>query len=103
MNTQGNEYALLSLSATAKLMQISPSTLAKLINEGKIGVLCMGKREKIPMSEIRRYVDDNMVRGVRSNFNFNKMNPHDILSRPQKMEGTMNGDQILKNLLAQER
>jgi len=84
-------------------MKISPSTLTGLINEGKIGVLSIGKREKIPMVELIRYIKENIVRTkTREDYYFNERSPHDILIEPRKSRGTMNGDQILNDLLEKE-
>lgn len=59
---QDESIGLLSFSKAAKKMGIGKDTLGNLIQSGKIGVIQAGKRNKIAVREIIRYIDENTVR-----------------------------------------
>lgn len=57
-----DELRLLSFSAAAKRMKIGRENLYDLIKHGKIGTIQIGKRSKIAVREILRFIDENTVR-----------------------------------------
>ena len=57
-----DELRLLSFSETAKRMKIGMENLYDLIKSGKIGTIQVGKRSKIAVREILRFIDENTVR-----------------------------------------
>lgn len=61
MKTTG-QYKLYSITQAAREMHIGKDTLYRLIYEGKIGVIKIGKREKIPAMEIEKFQSENLVR-----------------------------------------
>lgn len=62
IKSNDDEIRLLSLSEASKRMKIGRDTLVGLIEDGKLGVLIVGKRQKIAVREIIRYIDENTVR-----------------------------------------
>ena len=56
---ENKEIELLSLSKAAELMHIGKERLYKLINNGKIGWIIMGKKRFIPYADVVRYIKDN--------------------------------------------
>lgn len=58
-NMENNEIKLLTISKAAKEMSIGKERIYKLINEGKIGCINMGKKRFIPHTELVRYIKDN--------------------------------------------
>lgn len=101
MVTESNDLALLSRQQAAKRMGISPGNLRNLINNGAIGVLKMGQREKIPQRELIRFLDENTVRSNREldNHLYAETNPNDILITRERPADSMGGDAILTELL----
>lgn len=63
MNLQrSTENKLHSLSNAARKLGIGKEALYHLISVGKIGVLYIGKRRKIPQSEIQKFIKENTKR-----------------------------------------
>lgn len=48
-------------STAAKILGIGHQTLDKLIDEGRIKVIFVGRKPKIPGSEIERFITDSLV------------------------------------------
>lgn len=88
------DLRLLSIDQAAKELRIGRSTINKLINEGKIGVIEFDSgRIKIPISELTRWVQDNLrYTGRISHENGNQLmysetfNAHKVLFGEIKME-----------------
>ena len=59
---EDDELRLLSFSEAAKRMKIGMENLYDLIKSGKIGTIQVGKRSKIAVREILRFIDENTVR-----------------------------------------
>ena len=59
MQKELTDIALLSLTGAAELMQLGRNTLRLLISEGKIGVIYVGSRIKIPYVELRNFITNN--------------------------------------------
>lgn len=47
---------LMSISQVAKSLRLGRDTVKSLINQGKIGVLQIGKRSRIPLAEIEKFI-----------------------------------------------
>lgn len=56
------QYKLYSITQAAREMHIGKDTLYRLIYDGKIGVIKIGKREKIPVMEIEKFQSENIMR-----------------------------------------
>ncbi|MBK7867201.1 MAG: excisionase family DNA-binding protein [Ignavibacteriales bacterium] len=63
-----NEKQLLAVSRAAKVLHLGKDTMYKLIEEGKIGYIAIGKRKKIPTSELDGFKERNLT--------FEKLSPH---------------------------
>lgn len=61
METIG-QFKLYSITQAAREMHIGKDALYRLIYEGKIGVIKIGKREKIPAMEIEKFQSENLSR-----------------------------------------
>lgn len=58
---QHNSLRLLSISKAASALGIGRETLRQLIADGKIGIIKIGKGEKISVRELERFLDDNIT------------------------------------------
>jgi excisionase family DNA binding protein len=55
------KFKLLSISQAASFLGIGKDNLNELMEEGKIGFISVGKRNKIPVSELERFIDENLT------------------------------------------
>lgn len=55
-------YRLLSLNEARKALKLSYATLRELINNGCIGTLKIRNRERIPMIQLKKFIDDNTIK-----------------------------------------
>lgn len=62
MITQVNDWELISIHKAAKMLKLSRKTILELINDGKLGTIHIGCREKIPANELKRFLEENTVR-----------------------------------------
>lgn len=53
---------LLSVNEAREILKIRHETVKKLIEEGKIEVMIIGKRYKIPMSSLKKFIEENSRR-----------------------------------------
>lgn len=53
---------LLSVNEAREILKIRHETVRKLIEEGKIEVVIIGKRYKIPMSSLKKFIEENTRR-----------------------------------------
>jgi len=56
---RNNEIKLYSISAAAKELSIRKNTLLDLISQGKIGIIEIGKRQKISHLELVQFIQSN--------------------------------------------
>lgn len=61
MSSSSIKLKLLSISQAASFLGIGKENLNELMEEGKIGFISVGKRNKIPVSELERFIDDNLT------------------------------------------
>ncbi len=59
---ENNELKLYSISAAAKELSIRKDTLINLIETGKIGVIELGKRRKVPHLELIQFIKSNTAK-----------------------------------------
>jgi len=101
MNKDFNTLELLSISSAARKLAIGKDTIYRLINEGKIGFIQIGKRKKITFSELLRFQNDNTQKiqqqdtaEILTPLAVNKVfNLHPIQSK------TLNGKAILSKIM----
>ena len=62
MEKHNVEIKLYSISAAAKELSIRKDTLINLIDTGKIGVIELGKRKKVPHLELVQFIKSNTTR-----------------------------------------
>lgn len=79
------EFKMYSKTETAKLLGLGKSTVAELINSGRLGFIQIGKRQMIPFCEIQRFLAESLV----------------VLSAPPEtyQEETINSAQFLESLI----
>ena len=53
---------LLSVNEAREILKIRHETVKKLIEEGKIEVIIIGKRYKIPMNSLKKFIEENSRR-----------------------------------------
>ena len=95
------DLGLLSISGAAKLLKIGTGMIRNLINEGRISTILVGKRERISIHELSRFVTQEVNRGERP-----KLNPF-VDHQHQSNNCTngkdiLNGRAILENLIKEE-
>ena len=56
-----NRLKLYSISAAAKTLSLGKDRMYRLVEEGKIGYIEMGKRRKIPYQELVRFQNENTI------------------------------------------
>ena len=61
-----NEFRLYSKSEAMKLLGIGKDAFNQLISGGQISVIKLNKREKIPYSELKRFIEDNTIKKISS-------------------------------------
>lgn len=105
MGTGTDELQLLSISKAAKILRISKISLIDLINKGKIGVIEIGRRRKIPIHELLRFQQESVVRANTTN---NKPMVTDkevdnfFGTSGFKRSHSLNGNTILQHVMAEE-
>ena len=62
IHPHGDELRLLSINEAREILKIRHETVKKLIEEGKIEVVMIGKRVKIPMSSLRKFIAENTIK-----------------------------------------
>lgn len=62
-----NNIKLYSISAAAKELSIRKETLSNMISEGKIGIVKIGKRNKIPHLELVQFIKNSTIKIRREN------------------------------------
>lgn len=62
LSDESASYRLLSLNEVRKTLRVSYSTLRELINDGSIGTLRIRNREKVPMIQLKKFIDDNTIK-----------------------------------------
>ncbi len=89
VNEVRNDYELLSLSKAASEMSIGITALHQMINSGLIGVIPVGKREKISRGELKRFEKEfsQKLDRLSNNYFHNQITANDILIRPVKNPG----------------
>jgi excisionase family DNA binding protein len=94
------ELKLFSIAKTASLLQIGKDTLKNLIDEGKIGVIPVGKRRKIPYMEIIRFQKDSIMTGIKDRAPImSDLEVRNILSNPFRINKSLGGSEILDKLM----
>jgi excisionase family DNA binding protein len=59
-----SELKLYSIHAAARVLCIGRDTLCRLISEGKVGYIEIGKRKKIPHQELVRFQTESLIKKV---------------------------------------
>lgn len=62
MSEQGFECRLLSISEAAKILKVGRNTVLRLINQGRLGTIQIGQRDKVSYAELERFLVENTVR-----------------------------------------
>ncbi len=88
------ELKLLSVSRAATLLGIGTRALRSLIADGRIGVLCVGKRQKISHKDINKFLES-------STKEITKLPHHKDSS--QKLNNNSDLNTILENLIKEKK
>lgn len=57
-----NQLQLYSISAAAKVLHLGKDAMYKLVADGKIGYIEIGKRKKIPYQELVRFQNESLTK-----------------------------------------
>lgn len=101
MNKDFNTLELLSISSAARKLAIGKDTMYRLINEGKIGFIQIGKRKKITFSELLRFQNDNTQKIQQQNTAeiLSPLALNNIFNLNPKQNKTLNGKVILSKIM----
>jgi|WetSurMetagenome_2_1015567.scaffolds.fasta_scaffold76469_1 hypothetical protein len=70
------DLKLLSINKAREILKIRHETVKNLIYEGKIEVIVIGKRVKIPMISLRKYIEENskkLIEEEKEEFKLNRI------------------------------
>lgn len=106
--SKDDEIALLSYSEAAKRMGIGRDSLRELIRKGQLGIIRIGKRTKIPVREILKFIDENTMRTEQPRI-INNQNTNTFKSSEdvfydifEEMEGKVHPGRLRKQRKAEE-
>ena len=92
------ELQLLSIAGAARALKIGRFALTTLIEQGKIGITSIGKRNKIPYREIIRFQNETTFR--LSTLSNKLISVNDLLNRKREQEyQSLNGSELLTILM----
>ena len=96
-----NHLELYSISAAAKVLVLGKDALYRLVADGKIGYIEIGKRKKIPYQELVRFQNDNVMRLPVANAEriISKREIDKFLNINRNQKSSLNGTEILKSIM----
>ena len=101
-----NELKLFSIHAAARVLCIGRDTLCKLIREGKIGYIEIGRRKKIPHQELIRFQTESLIKKVEIKES-SALSPMDIEMffnrRKRPTPPSLNGEKILEKIMKKHK
>lgn len=104
MNNDRNELELLSITKVAKMLRLSRKTILGLIYEGKLGTIYIGRRERIPQTELKKFLEENTVRQSILQRRFTSFDDGgDSYSDKDKKQTGFDGVRYLKEILNKEK
>ncbi|MBI2418146.1 MAG: helix-turn-helix domain-containing protein [Ignavibacteriales bacterium] len=96
-----NQLQLYSINAAARVLHLGKDTVYKLVADGKIGYITIGKRKKIPYQELVRFQSENVTRAQVKNdgklMSKQELNRFFNLDRNRKQ--SLNGNEILNSIM----
>lgn len=99
MNTiNQDDYKLISKAKAASFLSVGKKTLDDLLNTGKIGYIRIGNRKKIPLSELREFLERETTHDEHygGNSGFNENNEH------RKHEENLSSETILQQIIEEQ-
>jgi excisionase family DNA binding protein len=97
-----DQLKLYSLSVAASLMGIGRDSLRKLIYQGKIGYISIGKSKRIPHQELVRFQTDNTLRKIEPTTTNTENNSHfikQINSKVHTGKSNFNSRELMDKIL----
>lgn len=96
-----NEKQLLAVSRAAKVLHVGKDTMYSLINDGKIGYITIGKRKKIPASELDGFKERNLTYGKSETqpANYTPIEIDEFLLPRKKESSKFNANEFISNAL----
>jgi excisionase family DNA binding protein len=97
-----DQLKLYSLSVAASLMGIGRDSLRKLISQGKIGYISIGKSKRIPHRELIRFQTDNTLRKIEPTTTNTESNSHfikQINSKVHTRKSNFNSKELMDKIL----
>ncbi len=99
MDGNNNNLRLYSIAQAAKMLGVGRDTLNSLINQGRIGVIKILKRNKISYTELDLFMQENTVREIQSpNLEFTDKDVRSFISIRNDKKGK-NLDSIFDKLI----
>jgi excisionase family DNA binding protein len=96
-----NQLQLYSISAAARVLHIGKDTMYKLVADGKIGFIAIGRRKKIPYQELVRFQNETITRTpiTPTGPSMSRKEIDDFLHKGKGHKRSLNGHEILKSIM----
>jgi len=96
-----NQLKFYSISAAARSLSLGKDAVYKLVADGKLGYLEIGKRKKIPYSELVRFQSESIKRdSIQPPIQAMSKSEINNFLRPQrKLTSSLNGHAILEAIM----
>lgn len=95
-------HELLAVSRAAKVLHIGKDTMYKLIADGRIGFIEIGKRKKIPYTELQNFQQRNITYSPilpDQGHSSEKVTNNILQPRKNSMHNYRTGEEILESIL----
>jgi excisionase family DNA binding protein len=101
MTTETNQLKLYSISSAARVLCLGKDTLYKLVAEGKIRYIEIGKRKKIPYQELVRFQNETVKHEDITSGTpiMSKLEIENFLRPNRRHRATLDGHVILEKIM----
>lgn len=101
-NQENKQFKLYSISSATRLLAVGKDTLYKLISEGRVRVIKIGKRYKISHMELVRFQSENSIEKPRL-LNDKLLTTQEIekifFNKNRDLKLTLKGNEILESIM----
>lgn len=96
-----DELKLYSVSKAAKVLAIGKDTMYRLISEGNVGYITIGKRKKIPVSELVRFQNESvkLVSSIPQKHLDTEKSINKFFNHGKVKRKSLNGSEILSTIM----
>ncbi len=96
-----NQLKFYSISAAARSLSLGKDAVYKLVADGKLGYVEIGKRKKIPYGELVRFQTENIIRQpvIKKEPVISKREIEKIFNLNENSMSSLNGKNILQSIM----